>query len=140
MLFTLNRLVIVPARLALVTSLLLFCALFLFGCVHSLHPYNKPSQEKLHLQSPMPQQYTISVADKADYPVPADGRVIVDVPQLERGCATYLFGVVKVKDSSPYDVPAIHVKKHDRAVRSLSLNDLTKLPADNDGYRMVKIE
>jgi hypothetical protein len=110
------------------------------GCVHALHLYNQPSQEKLRLQSSSPQQYTIRVADKSDYPVAADGRVVVDVPQLERGCATYLFCVVRVKDSSPYDVHAIQVKKHDRAVRKLSLNDLAKLAIDAEGYRVVKVE
>jgi len=80
------------------------------------------------------------VAGNADYPVPADGRVIVDVPRLERGCATYLFGVLKVKDSSPYDVPAIHLKKHEHAVRRLSLHDLAKLPLDEEGYRLLKVE
>jgi len=127
------------ARLAFLLSLSILFA-FVAGCVHALHPYNQPSQQKLRLQSLGPQEYTIRVADKADYSVPADGRVVVEVPQLDRGCATYLFGVLKVNDSSPYDVPAIQVKKHDRAIRKLSLNDLKKLPTDTEGYRVVKVE
>src|SRR5258708_6129349 len=77
--------------------------LLLCGCVHALRPYNEPSQQKLRIQSSAPQQYAIPVADNAPYSVPADGRVIVDVPQLARGCATYLLGM-KVSDGSPNDI------------------------------------
>jgi len=126
------------ARQLRVASLVL-CVL-LCGCVTVLHPYNQPSKEKLRLQSPTPQQYTIRVADKTEYQVAADGRVTVDVPQLERGCATYLLGVVKVKDSPSEDVPAIHLKKDGRIVRKLSLNDIAKLPVDDEGYRLVKVK
>src|SRR5512147_259827 len=90
------------ARAEVFAGLIIFTS-FLGGCVNALRPYNQPSQEKVRVQSAAPQRYTVQVADKGSYPVAADGRVTVDVPQLERGCATYLFGVVKVKDGSPYD-------------------------------------
>jgi len=51
-----------------------------------------------------------------------------------------LFGVVKVKDASPYNVPAIHLNKDNRAIRKFSLNDLAKLPVDEEGYHLVKVE
>lgn len=90
--------------------------------------------------SATPQNYVVQVADKADSPVGADGKIAVNVPPLERGCATYLFGVVKVKDGSPYDVPAIHVKKDGHVVRKLSLNDLKKMPTDSEGYQLIKLK
>ncbi len=136
---TSNRGVTASAQRVLISSLMALSAL-LCGCVNALRPDNQPSQEKLHLQSPTPQEYSIRVADKTDYPVRADGRVTVDVPRLERGCATYLFGVVKVKDGSPYNVPAIHLNKNNRTIRKLSLNDLAKLPVDEEGYHLVKVE
>jgi hypothetical protein len=129
----------IPARLAFVSARLFPCAL-LCGCAYALHQYNQPSQEKLRVQSSTPEQYTIRVADNAGYQVPPDGRVTVDVPRLERGCSTYLFGVVKVKDASPYNVPAIHLNKGNRTIRKLSLNDLAKLPVDEEGYHLVKVE
>ena len=137
--FASNRGITVSAQCALLTSLVVLSTLFC-GCVNALRPYNQPSQQKLRVQSPTPQKYTVRVADKADYPIAADGRVTVEVPRLERGCATYLFGVVKVKDSSPYDVPAIHLNKDNRTIRKLSLNDVAKLPADEEGYHLVKVE
>jgi hypothetical protein len=118
----------------------LFLVSLVCGCVHALHPYNEPSKQKLCIQSARPQDYTIRVADQTDYPVPDDGRVIVDIPRLERGCATYLFGAIKIKDSSPYDVPAIQVKKGNRTIGKWSLNDLAKVPLDSNGYHLLKTE
>lgn len=115
-------------------------SLLLTGCVHALRPYNEPSQQKLHIQSSIPQQYAVRIAEGSEYHVPSDGRVAVDVPRLERGCATYLFGVIKVKDSSPYDLPAIQLSKDGRTVKKLSLNDLTMLPVDERGYRIVTVD
>ena len=127
------------AQWTLIASLVVLSAL-LCGCVNALRPYNQPSQQKVRVQSPTPLRYTVRVADKTNYPVAPDGRVTLDVPRLERGCATYLFGVVKVNDGSPYDVPAIHLNRDGRTIRKLSLNDLAKLPVDEQGYRLVKVE
>jgi hypothetical protein len=80
------------------------------------------------------------VVNKADYSIPADGRVSVEVPQLERGCAVYLFGIVKVKESSPYDARAIHLNRGSRTIRELSVNDVAKLPVDAEGYHLVRGE
>jgi hypothetical protein len=120
-------------------TLAVLCIL-LSGCLTALHPYNQPTQAKLRLLSAKPEQYTIRVADTTDYSVDGDGRALVNVPQLERGCATYLFGIVKVKDSSSEDVPAIHVQKDGRIIQKLSLNDLAKLPVDSEGYRLVRVK
>ena len=79
------------------------------------------------------------MADATDYPVPADGRVTIEVPPLERGCAWYLFGFIKVKDHSPYDVKAIHVTKGQKVLSKLSLNQVAKLPVDDAGYQLIKI-
>jgi hypothetical protein len=108
--------------------------------VKRLHPYNQPSSQKLQIISPEPNQYSIRVADETDYQVPSDGRVIVDVPRLQRGCATYLFGMVKVKDSSSEGITAIHLKKDSRIIRKLSLNDIVKLPVDHEGYYLLKVK
>ena len=88
----------------------------------------------------MPEKYVVRVANQESRTVSADGRVIVDVPRLERGCVTYLFGVVKVREESPYNVRAIGVYRGNQVVRKLSLNDIGKLPSDSEGYRIVKVE
>ena len=120
-------------------SLLAMCAA-LTGCVHADGPYNQPSQEKLRLESKVPQAYAVQVADKAEVPVGADGRVVVEIPRLQRRHKTYLFGVAKVSESSPEDVAAIALKKEGRTVRKLSLNDLKGLPTDGEGYKLLKVE
>ena len=132
MLYRRNRLILV--------AVFFVCCFCLSGCKHVLHPYNQPSQEKVCIRSEARQQYTIEVADKSVYQVPLNGRVVVEVPRLQRGCATYLFGILKVSDSSSYDAVAIRLKKDGRSVRELSLNDLLKLPVDEAGYRVITVK
>ena len=120
-------------------SLVAACAA-LAGCVHTDGPYNPPSQERLRLESKVPQTYAVQVADGAEVPVAADGRVVVEIPRLQRRHAAYLFGVAKVSESSPEDMPAIALKKEGRTVRKFSLNDLKKLQTDGEGYKLLKVE
>jgi len=127
-------------RLVTFTTSLIAVCVALTGCVHADGPYNQPSQEKLQLESKAPQAYTVQVADKAEVPVGADGRVVVEIPRLQRSHKTYLFGVAKVGESSPEDVAAIALKKDGRTVRTLSLNDLKHFPTDSEGYRVLKVE
>lgn len=122
------------------SALLLAACAAVCGCVHVSKPYNQPSEEKLRIQATNPQELVVQVDQRAGTPVPPDGRVIVNVPALERGCATYLFGVVKVKENSPYDVPAIQVRRGEHIIRKLSINDLAKLPVDEQGYLLVRVE
>ena len=111
----------------------------LCGCVTALHPYNQPSQKKLRLMSPAPQHLAVRVATGDAYPVGSDGRVTVNVPRLERGCAVYLFGFIKVKDCRAEDVQAIHIRRDARTVRRMSLNDIDQLPVDAAGYHLVRV-
>jgi len=115
-------------------------AIVFCGCVTALRQSNIPSQEKLRVQSPMPEKYLIRVADKTNYEVASNGCVIVDVPILEHGCTMYLLGIIKVMDSSPSNLSAIHLNKGHQTVRKFSLNDIAKLPIDNEGYHLVKFE
>jgi hypothetical protein len=125
--------------MAFTTGLLAVCA-SLTGCVHADGPYNQPSQEKLRLESKTPQAYTVQVADKGEVPVGAEGRVVVEIPRLQRGHTTYLFGVAKVSESRPEDVATVALKKKGRTVRKLSLSDIKELPTDGEGYKLVKVE
>ena len=118
----------------------LCCCVFLLGCVNVLHPYNQPSKEKLRIQSSTTLDYIAVVADTNVYPFAIDGRLTIDVPRLERGCATYFLGM-KVRDFSCYDVPAIRIEDCNHAtIRTLSLNQLRRLPIDDQGYHLIKVQ
>jgi|ERR1700722_16425540 len=123
---------------ALTASILVICAT-LAGCVCADRPYNEPSQQKLQLESRTPQVYMVQVVGKADVPFGADGRVVLDVPRIGRGHATYLLGI-KVSERSAEDIPAIVVKRNKRTVRKLSLSELKGLSTDSEGYSVVKVE
>jgi hypothetical protein len=111
--------------------------LSLTGCVIALRPYNTPSQQKLHVRTSTPTNCVIRVADAQLFPVAADGRVTFDVPQLPRGCDTFLFGVIKIGDGGPENVRAIHVLRHGKIVRKLSLAQFGRLPMDAEGYHIL---
>jgi hypothetical protein len=115
----------------------------LCGCAYSLHPYNAPSVQSLKIVSDYPQRYSVRVDDKLgnkqnDYSVGSDGVVSFQVPSLPRGCAVLLFGVIKIADHQSEDVKAILLIKDRQAIRALSLNDISKLPADLNGVRQLK--
>ena len=123
------------------------CALVasLCGCTYSLHPSNTPSEQSLKIVSEAPQKYLVRVDgspgdEHKDYPVGSDGIVRFRVPQLPRGCAVRLFGVIKVADNKSEDVRAIQLIKDGKTVRKLSLNDITKLPVGTNGVREVRIK
>lgn len=122
------------------------CALFVVsGCAYHLHPYNAPSDQTLKVLHPMPERFSVRVEnlieDKhAVVPVGTNGIVNFHVPSLPRGCAVYLFEVVKISDSRPEDVRAINLQKDGKTVRKLSLNDIAKLGTDTNGVRQIKVK
>jgi hypothetical protein len=121
-------------------GLLICCLLALTGCVHALHPQNARSEQTLRIQASSSERYTVRVDGGQNYPVAQDGRATFEVPPLPRGCAVYLFGLVKVSDSRPEDVRAIHVLRGTQVVRKLSLNQLVRLPVDTRGTHLLTLE
>ena len=111
---------------------------FVTGCAHSLRPSNSPSQQRLRIESASTDKLAIRVSG-ATYEVPQNGRVTFEVPPLERGCAWYLFGVVKVRDSSAFDVKAIQITKSSKILKEVSLNQIARLPVDEEGYHVIRI-
>jgi hypothetical protein len=117
--------------------LTLLALLLLTGCVYALRPYNSPSQQRLHLITTSPERYLVRVAGTQDYPVASNGHVMFDVPRLPRGCAVYLFGIMKIADAKSEDVRAIQLLREGKMIRKLSLRQIDKLPADGDGYHSI---
>ncbi|MBK9140569.1 MAG: hypothetical protein IPM17_17745 [Verrucomicrobia bacterium] len=120
-------------------ALPLFALLILLsGCVNVMRPGSPPSQEKLRIETDHPEQFQAIIQKGGTYSVPADGRIVIDVPALAHGCTTYLFGVVKVADASSRNVPILRIMKNGKAKKTLSLSQLTSLPIDSDGYYVVR--
>jgi hypothetical protein len=67
---------------------------------------NSPTQQKLHLIAAHPEKYTLRVADRTNYGLPNDGRVISQIPALPPHSSLYLFGTVKIKDGSAHRASA----------------------------------
>ncbi len=77
---------------------------------------------------------------KRDYAVGTNGFVQFQVPRLPRGCDIYLLSLIKVDENRPEDVKAIQLIKADKVVRTLSLNDLSRLPLNSNGIAQLQIK
>ena len=129
--------------LRLLSVLTLLIVTLLTGCAYSLHPYSRPADVKLRVQSARPESYAVRVTaaePPSDYPVAPDGRVTFPVPSFRRGCSTYLFGVMKIGDATPERIRVVEVRRGQRVVRKMSLSQIAKLPEDASGYRLVKVQ
>ena len=115
----------------------------LSGCAYRLQVTNKPLQQRLRLAVQSPEYYQVRVAASGNSgarEVSSDGRVTIDIPSLPRGCDVYLFGWIRIaKAESAFDHKVVHIVHASHVVRRLSLNEMEKLEADSEGYRVVKV-
>ena len=51
----------------------------------------------------------------------------------------YLFGAIKIADGTPERLRVIEVRRDERVLRRFSLTQLTSLPEDEAGYRIVRV-
>src|SRR4051794_37677750 len=118
----------------------LFLASFLSGCVSALMEGSRPTDVRLKLESPQPQQYIARVAleSSVEYPVPSDGRVQFTVPSFHNGCSYYFLGI-ETHDGSAEALRVIELRRGELVVRRLSLREIAKLPQDEAGFRIVRV-
>ena len=111
------------------------------GCVYALG-MSRPTSVQLRVVSSQPQQHIIRVRrdGPTDFPVASDGGVAFTVPGGDSRCSVYLFGVLKVSDGSGQGDPVVELRRDERVIRTLSLRQIAKLPADDAGYRIVKLK
>jgi len=112
------------------------------GCTYQLHVISPPSQERVRIIAKSPDLYVVhvDVDHVTDYPVPADGRVIVGIPAYRPSCGPYLFNLIKVGGAGdPLETWVITVTSGDRTLRKLSIRQMKKLTTDSDGYRLPKL-
>lgn len=113
------------------------------GCAVACGGSRYPSPQKLHILTDFPASYTIRVMahEPIDTPVPADGRVAVDVPIFSRQCRQYLFGVIRLTPEHHIERErVISLVRGAEVIQTLSAADITKLPTDAEGYHTLKIE
>ena len=120
----------------------LVVAICLVGCAYRLPAYNLPSRHRLRIVTSSPEHYAIRIqgARTPDYQVPADGRITIDVPTFARACSIYFLGWIRIgRGLNPLTTKAIHVIAAGKTARRLSVTDISHLPTDAEGYRLLKI-
>jgi hypothetical protein len=114
------------------------------GCGTACGPVRTVPGQRLSLATPSPSRYTIRVQPEfgapIDTPVPQDGRVAFDVPVTSRDSTIYCFGLAVYHYPPPDTLRVIRVMCEERAVRKLSAQGIGRLPADADGYHILRVE
>lgn len=102
--------------------------------------YNTPFSEKMVVLAKDPSAFSVQIEDggQGSLPVAEDGRLILEFPVLPRECSTYLLGV-RLKDRSVEARKIIHIVRDGRVVKKLSVNQLRRLPPDEQGFHRVKV-
>ena len=112
----------------------------LAGCAHRLPTKMLPSQQMIRLIVEAPERYRVRVLDR-EFPVAGDGRVSVTSPATRRECSVYLFDLIPISHGKdPRDAKSVAVLDGNRVVRTLSMNEVLKLPVDDSGAQVLRIE
>ncbi len=118
------------------------------GCMVACGPGRHPPPQKLQIVAQSPSAYTVRVFpthtypnEAVDTPVPSTGRVQFDVPINTPYCKQYLFGVIRLNpDGRPEAKRRIRVREGDVTIRKLSADDISRLPADAEGYHRLEVQ
>jgi len=129
-------------NIAVGVSVPVVIGMLLTSCAYRLPASNFPSEQRLRLIAQSPQQYVIRVDayQVSEHVVACDGRVTVPVPRLPRACGVYLFDHIKISGGTvPSKTRAIQVVAAGKVKRKLSLDEVSQLPLDPEGFRLVKV-
>ena len=125
---------------ALTILALVAAALTQSGCGTACGPIRTVPAQRLSLVAPSPSSYTIRVAPDVGVPidrtVPADGRVVFDVPVKSRDSTIFCFGLPVYHYPPPDTLRVIRVIREEQTIRKLSAQDIGRLPTDADGYHI----
>jgi hypothetical protein len=114
------------------------------GCGTACGPWRTVPTQRLALVASWPTSYIIRVQPDVgapiDTPVPHDGRVAFDVPVRSRASTIYCFAVPIYHYPPPDSLRVIRVMCDDHTVRKLSAIDIGRLPADAEGYHILRVE
>jgi hypothetical protein len=115
----------------------------LTSCANRTPVYNVPSRWNLMIVGRPQDGYTVRVnaSEVRDFPVDSDGRATIDVARLPRASSIYLFNLVRLSEGvQPQTEKAIEVADGGKTIAKLSLDDMSKLPSDSNGYRVLRLK
>jgi hypothetical protein len=129
-------------RLAAALAWLALASVGLPGCAYRMPAAAAPSLPRLRLAAQSPRQYVVRLETGGikDYPVPADGRVTLEVPGARPRCQVYLFNWIRVGGGAdPSKLWRIEVLAGGKSVRTLPLDELLRLPMDPSQDHVLRL-
>jgi hypothetical protein len=126
--------------LTVVLVLALGSALCPTGCAYRMAaPLVQRGPQHLRVVAQSPQQYH-AIIQSENHPIGPDGRINFNFRMLHRGCSVYLLGPIPIhRLPAPDKEKLIILKAGERTLARLSVRDLSKLPEDADGYRLLRL-
>jgi hypothetical protein len=131
------------------------------GCTYKLCVPLPPSEEQIKVIAKNPARYVLHVeryipsvnerggndapkthiSRAVNYEIPSSGLFTVRIPSYRPDCGVYLFKWIKVGGGRDDDLKdwEVSVLEDMKPVRTLTLKQLTKLPTDSAGNRLLKI-
>ena len=118
----------------------LAAALVANGCLLALPRHNTPFSEKLVVVARDASAISVQIEGNGQEAssVPEDGRLVLEFPVLPRECSAFVLGV-RVTDRSVEARKIIHFLRDGRVVKTLSVNQLRRLPVDEQGFHRVTV-
>jgi hypothetical protein len=109
------------------------------GCAYRLPPISPPSHHKLQIIARDPAQYFVRVEAGKPHAVSADGRVVLEVPGVRGTCSVYFLNRIKIRGSK-LNTQTLKIEREGALVRNIDLNELNRLPLDENAYHVLAIE
>jgi len=111
------------------------------GCSYAYPTPSPPSQERLRIVAASPERYTLRLnfGRSQDLPVPPDGKLTVPIPAFSRGCTVHFLGIKTSNGYDPLKEWTLTVNAAGKAISSLTLRQVARLPTDANGFRILKL-
>ena|SRR5665811_337302 len=128
------------SQVRLSLALQVVAILSLTGCAYRMAaPLVQSSPERLRVVASAPENYYVLIRSKPHQLGP-DGRITFDLQMIHRGCSVYLFDRIPIRRvPAPTKEKVVFVMIGKRTLAKLSVRDLSKLPLDSGGFRLLTL-
>lgn len=117
--------------LAYLSTIAMF--LVVVGCSYRLPAATLGHKQRVKIVARSSERLTVRLHlyEPRDCPVPASGRLTLDIPTYRAACRTYLFDKLRLaRGADPYLEKRVELLRGSSRVRKMSLKEISQLPRD----------